>query len=326
MKVLVVPSNRPESLKAFFEAWEGKGGWDCSIVIEDGPERSFLTTAEEHFAWRDIDKLLGESNWIFSRRDSAIRCFGFLVAYHMGADHILTLDDDCLPLPGASPGTLFDHHIAAMEGHARWVSSVTALRVRGLPYRSLGTMPGVIANVGLWAGHPDLDAISSLSLMGSKAQPAYAVSRHNWLLPRGQYAPLCGMNLCFRRDAVPLFYFPLQGEGQPFRRFDDIWSGIIAKKLADHLGGSISIGEPFVEHRRASDSFVNLTKEAPGIAMNERFWEIIDRVPLKGASPTECVKELGVALVDADDAYIKKLGEALQVWAGLFSEGRITIG
>jgi hypothetical protein len=31
------------------------------------------------------------------------------------------------------------------------------------------------------------------------------------------------------------------------------------------------------------------------------------------------MKELGVALVLNDDAYIKKLGQAIVAWAGLFS-------
>jgi len=40
------------------------------------------------------------------------------------------------------------------------------------------------------------------------------------------------------------------GEGQPYRRFDDIWFGVIAKRICDHLGWSIAVGDPHVHHGR----------------------------------------------------------------------------
>jgi hypothetical protein len=106
------------------------------------------------------------------------------------------------------------------------------------------------------------------------------------------------------------------GAGQPFARFDDIWCGIIAKRVMDHLRWPMSVGEPKVEHRRASDPFKNLVKEAPGIAANETFWEA---VPTAFASDTAagCMREVAVAFLKLDDPYMKRLGEALVVWLSL---------
>ncbi len=318
MKTLVIPSNRPGCVDAFFDAWKGKGGWDEAILLEDGPERSFISQADRHFAWRDIDKIVGEANWIFSRRDSAIRCFGFLVSWWLGADYVLTLDDDCFPPPHMLRGDFFSTHVAMFNAHPRWRSTVPHMRVRGLPYTDVGRLTNIAANVGLWSGVPDLDARTQLETPVTDFRPPPG----KWVVPRGQYVPISGMNLCIARQALPLFYFPLMGEGQEFSRFDDIWAGIIAKKITDHLGWSISVGEPFVEHRRASDPHVNLQKEAPGALANETYWKVIDAIPLTAKDAIGAVAELGRGLETATGLtpYLFKLGKALRVWVRLLTE------
>jgi hypothetical protein len=68
---------------------------------------------------------------------------------------------------------------------------------------------------------------------------------------------------------------------------------------------------------KASDPFVNLVKEAPGIAANEWFWETIDAVKLTETTPADCMEELGIAL-DQENDYLRKLGHAIQIWSSLF--------
>lgn len=137
-------------------------------------------------------------------------------------------------------------------------------------------------------------------------------------MPHGQYFPFTGMNFCFKREVAVLSYFPLMGEGQPYRRFDDIWFGVIFKRICDHLGYYITSGHPFVEHRKASDPMINLVKEAPGIKMNETFWEAVDGVKLTAQNPKDCMFEMGKGLSEETDAYIVRLGQALIVWAERF--------
>ncbi|HWT79271.1 MAG TPA: hypothetical protein VN648_10770, partial [Candidatus Methylomirabilis sp.] len=139
------------------------------------------------------------------------------------------------------------------------------------------------------------------------------------VLARGQYVPISGMNLCFQRDFAPLAYFPLQGDGWPYRRFDDIWFGVIAKKACDHLGWSISMGRPSVRHIRASDVYQNLVKEAPGIGFNEHFWRVIDAIELTGCgTPCDCMRRIGESLAERESCYLQSLGVALGTWAELF--------
>jgi hypothetical protein len=113
------------------------------------------------------------------------------------------------------------------------------------------------------------------------------------------------------------------GKGQPYKRFDDIWAGVIAKKAMDHLGWHLSVGEPFVEHNRASNPFKNLINEAPGIETNEKFWQIIDNLKIDGSNqtPESVMWAIGFAIKEMGyGEYIHKLGNALMVWQRLFSD------
>src|SRR5262249_14224591 len=158
-----------------------------------------------------------------------------------------TLDDDCLPddYRSLQAVSLTRRHLWAL-GPKRWASSVPKLAVRGLPASPVGLMANVVANVGLWTGVPDLPGHAQAA--GQTVPDDWKPPEGNWLLPVDQYAPICGMNLFITDRALPLFYFPLQGDGQPYHRFDDIWAGVIAKRICDLLGWTISIGEPWVNH------------------------------------------------------------------------------
>ncbi len=315
MKILVIPSNREACLQEFLAAWEGKEGWDCLIVVEDNSTKTFKIPYQYgyHYAWDSIEEEVGKHSWIFSKRDSAIRCFGLWKAWQMGAEYVLTLDDDCFPEVYGK--NIFDDHIESMQAHCRWTDSVFGQRTRGMPYKNLGTLPEAKANIGLWNKHPDWDAIQTLS----HPYLFFAVPHSNRIIPHSQYFPVCGMNLCIKREAIPLFYFPLMGQDQPYSRFDDIWAGIIAKKVMDHLGWQMSVGEPFVEHRKASDPFVNLVKEAPGIGLNENLWEVIDKLDLTADEPIGCMKEIGIGLqLRQTDPYFHKIGMAICTWTKLF--------
>ena len=309
MRALVVPTIRETSIKDFLESWQSVDDWDVIIVVEDNPEKSFDIEVDYHFCWKDIDGDLRDDSWIISRRDSAIRSYGFYKAYQLGAEYIFTLDDDCFPIVGSN---FCEEHLDNLENTTKWCDSVLGYRTRGLPYKNFGNLSNVKLSMGLWEGVPDLDAVNTLV---NYQELKLSDTR---VMPVGQYFPICGMNLAFKSEITPLTYFPLMGEGYLFKRFDDIWFGIMCKKICDHLGFSITCGKPYIHHSRASDVFDNLIKEAPGIKYNEKFWEIIDNMNLKSDSISDCMKEIGISLEQKDDEYLKKLGRAIQIWTGLF--------
>jgi reversibly glycosylated polypeptide / UDP-arabinopyranose mutase len=144
-KCLVIPTIRERCAREFFSTWRENGDWDQVILIEDNPTRTFDVGIEQHYSWEDIKECIGDKAWIFSKRDSAIRCFGYLAAYKNGADYILTLDDDCYPHDNRP---IFRQHIQIIEGYPRWTTSVPEMRTRGVPYRNKGHLSTVMANMG----------------------------------------------------------------------------------------------------------------------------------------------------------------------------------
>jgi len=319
VNVLVVPTNRPERAREFLTAWE-PWPWDRILLIEDGPEATIEapSPAVEVFSWSEIDAELPEP-WIISRGDSGIRAFGFWKAWQLGAEAIFTLDDDCHP----SEDDFVAGHLSNLRETPAWESTVPGLRVRGLPYRNFGGPLPVDVSVGLWQGHPDLDAVQSLANASSAAGNLVTEVRTR-VMPSEQYFPMSGMNLAVRREAACLMYFPPMGHDSPYGRFDDIWCGLVVQRICRHLRRSIVCGRPVVEHKRASDPFANLVKEAPGIDANEEMWERIDAVELQGETPLACMRHLGAGLGASanGDGYLERWGRAILAWCELFREAR----
>ena len=307
MNILVVPTIRENCIKPFLGLWQHK--FDEVVVIEDNPTKTFALDIPHHYSWKEIKDEWGDDSWIISKRDSAIRAWGFWKAYKLNAKIIFTLDDDCLP----DDDCFVNLHLNNLYQTPKWTNLIPGLRTRGLPYRNFGNLD-VVANVGLWTGVPDFDGANQLINPINNFYPPV----ENRVIPHGEYFPFTGMNFCFKREVAILSYFPLMGDGQPYNRFDDIWFGIIFKKVCDHLNYYITAGRPFVKHEKASDPFVNLIKEAPGIKMNETFWEYIEKINLKSQQPHECMLEICTALYQEKDPYLKKLGQAISIWAQRF--------
>lgn len=234
-------------------------------------------------------------------------------------DLVVTLDDDCFPTECFASRTIGQAYHEAMS-HACWQESVSGMRTRGMPYRDVGSMRSFL-HMGLWRNVPDLDGICQLHAMGC-GQPTggFAPPTGRRVVSDRQFFPMSSMNLAFRRELIPAMYFPLMGDGQPCGCFDDIWAGVIAQRICRHLRLPISIGEPHVEHRRASDPFVNLKKEAPGVAMHERLWQIVDDCELGGSDALDCVREMSGHLRSQSDGYVIRLGEALAAWSSLLND------
>jgi len=352
---LVVPTIRQESLSRFIAEWQPTGLFDKVdlIVMEDNPTRSFdlgdllnYGYNVHHLCWDDIDGSGLDWSWIIPRRSDTVRSFAYWWAWRNSYEYIMTLDDDCYP--SKDYPDLVGGHLAMLSKRTRWLSTLNNVRPRGVPYKNLGQRD-VYVNHGIWQGILDYDAPQQL------VNPVPEVYSHdNRLVPSGQYFPMCGMNVMWRREATVLMYHLLMGRWKPtlvmdgsedknglcplpFDRFGDIWCGILMKKVADHLGWAVSTGTPYIHHDRASNPFTNLRKEANGIEVNEWFWEKVDAISLPdqrdrvaGGRPGNgrdehaaayCygvigkhVKNFGGEHFD----YWQRLGDAMVRWSDLF--------
>lgn len=318
---LVIPTIRNLD---FLLSWQDQLTNINIIVVEDRAQKEItippIGKKIYHYCWQEIDEELGNNSWIIPRHVSAIRNFGFWKAYQLGADFIITIDDDCYPVPNH---WLIKDHLAnlALKTPRKWTNTYPDrdhLFTRGMPYLNRQDQPVMLSH-GLWTKIIDDDAPTHLQHLDFQAKFA---QRFIQIIPSGSYFPMCSMNIAFNREITPLMYFPLMGEtnsGQKwgYDRFDDIWAGIFAKKILDHLHYGVVNGCPFVEHHKASNVFSNLQKEARGIGMNEKLWLEIDQIQLTSKSIKDSYLELAEK-ISFNDEYFSQLKKAMKIWAQLF--------
>lgn len=309
----------------FLSEWKGQFA-DCQlIIVEDHPTQQIETPRGDfkkvdHYCWQSIHSDFGDDEWIFPRQNAGIRTYGFWKAYSAGADIIITLDDDCYPTGDGFVQT----HVENLRSNAPtdWFPTFphpNYMYTRGFPY-DIRNKQRVVMSHGLWSNKMDMDARTQLSI-GDVNIPSYPPMRQ--FVPPGQFFPMSSMNLAFTRDIVPLMYFPLMGSdprGEPwgFDRYDDIWAGVFAKKIIDHLGLSVVNGSPFVEHKKASDPHKNLIKEKTGMSANETLWHAVDRVKLSRSTASDSYGELADKLLLPKQRYFTKLQKAMKIWSLLF--------
>lgn len=314
--VVVVPTIREQHALAFLERWEHELDGATIILVEDRPEPTFYTGSHRvrHVAWCDIDADLGDAAWIVPRGSGCVRSYGCYLAGRSDAEMVVALDDDCYPDEG-HPGFLRRHWERLQHAEAgAWMSTLDGgVQPRGVPYHAATRSGPAVLNHGLWTNIPDFDAPTQL--LSSRVQ--LDVSFSDVTVPRGTYFPMCSMNLAWRREFTPAMYFLLMGPDYAYDRFGDIWGGVLAKRVADHLGLAVNSGSPAIRHERASDVWANLRKESRGLEVNETLWRAVDAVVLTSETIAGAYAELADRLA-LDDDYFVTLRRAMRRWAELF--------
>jgi hypothetical protein len=336
MKIgICVPTNRIDAVSVFAQEWESVFRYAADqalflslFIHEDAPKRTEIRRISSvgecsHTCHQDIEAVLGERNWIIPRNSGACRSFPMYLAWKERCDYIVTLDDDCYP-GEIEPEQFFTSHLAAFK-RDRWFRTIDGVKPRGVPYGDCGSLT-VILNHGVWTGISDLDGPTSLVVEGSSSHVILRADRE--VIPPGMFFPLCAMNVCYHRSAIPAAYNLLMGlDGYGFDRFDDIWSGLFLKKISDHLGLYITSGIPIVRHAKASNPFSNNRKEALGIHLHEFFWRHIAAANLAASDINGCYHELGDWVKEFPKSYPKapdcrdyfeRLGDAMHTWQTLF--------
>ncbi len=88
------------------------------------------------------------------------------------------------------------------------------------------------------------------------------------------------------------------------------------------MGYAVRSGYPSVEHRKQSNVYTNLKKQAPGLEMNENFWKVVRDIQLNSTGIVESYRELIEKLPDViqgePSGYTKKFKEAALIWCNLF--------
>jgi len=253
---VVLPTIRPETVPVFLDAWQplfDKHNVEFVLVV-DGEIPYILHNNGVTYMKSDL----------ISNFCAGVRQLGFLYIAKALPDveYIITLDDDETPI-----GDPIQDHVNALDMKVpiSWMSTASDY-MRGFPYAVREEAP-VMMSHGVWEGNYDWDAPSQLLKKDKK------VDFYKGVIPKGIFAPICGMNLAFRREALPYIYFAPVGQYKGAERFDDIWMGLEVIKSFAELNWGIVTGYAKVLHLRASNVFFNLEKEAIGIRKNEDYWK-----------------------------------------------------
>ena len=276
-----MPSNRPESLREFLEAWESlfKQHDVKLFVVQDTDEPWDFDTPVE-FEARSRKQVPG----FIPVGTDMIRSWGMYLAWRHHAPYVLTLDDDVRPISDFDPFEAYEQEFERGSVSSRFLSvgalTTSDLQLRGFPYRERKRAK-VAIQYGGWNGVLDFDAATQLS-----AQPGTAFFRHIVMpVPRGVPVTTCIMNAAWRVEYTPIMWQLPMLHGK-YNRFGDIWSGLFQKRVLDILGDVMLVnGRASVEHERASDPIKNLEREQPGIYFNEQIADVVfdSDMPSQGA-------------------------------------------
>lgn len=255
---MVVPTNRPEQYKTFYQAWK---------PLFEKHDVRLIPVFDEPKTWAKLP-------WFIPRRTDMIRSWGFYEAWKAGSEFTLTLDDDVLPLfdPFVAYEHEFEHGSVCSPYFSVGSLTTSSLQMRGFPYGDRQRAE-VAVQYGGWSGVLDYDAATQLvnTPSGDESFSSVVIP-----VPRGTPATTCIMNCAFRTELAPIMWQLPMLDGK-YNRFGDIWSGLLQKKVLDSVGEVMLInGKASVRHERASNSFTNLEREAPGAEINEHLWGIVD--------------------------------------------------
>jgi len=321
--VLIVPTIREECIRLFLYAWREEFFKNniFLIVVEDHLTNEIKINEDfrkfqiNWYTWKDIDAELGKKGWIIPRRNAAIRNFGLLKALEYKPDMVVSLDDDCYP----DQENFFVRHWQFLNTPATldWVTSCDE-PTRGFPYK-IRNKSEVVLNHGLWSGVPDYDGIT---FKKSGYSPYKTIINETKVIPRYNYFPFCSMNFSYKPFITTLMYLPLMGQSSDgkkwqYDRFDDIWGGIILKKVCDHLGLAIRSGSPSVEHRKASDIDKIVEQEKAGMLANEYFWKRVDKIKINSRTIYGTYIKIASKIETWKESYFQNLGKAMKIWADL---------
>lgn len=260
---VVVPSHRQELTDGFLAAWKPlfeKHNVEFILVDDSGDapkiqhDDGLLATNINLFPISDL----------ISNKCAGVRQLGFqyISQYLSNIEYIITLDTDVSPI-----GDPIQDHIDALNMRVpiSWISTASDY-MRGFPYAVREEAPVMLSH-GVWEGNYDWDAPSQLLKKNKK------VDFYKGSIPKGVFFPMCGMNLAFKREALPYVYFAPVGQYKGAERFDDIWAGLEIVKDFALINWGIVTGYAKVQHLRASNVFASLEKEAVGIRKNEEYWQ-----------------------------------------------------
>jgi hypothetical protein len=245
---VVIPTIRAEQYRAFRAIWADLfHRHDITILTVYDEERKDKTSVHLEAPGKslvaDIGEIMGDDVDLITHRAVSVRNLGYayIAKYLPKIDYILNLDDDELPIGD----TIQDHlNIINQRVPVSWMA-VGDTYTRGFPY-GVRDEAEVVLSHGVWEGVADLDAQTQLD-RGNHPMAFYRMP-----VPKGVYFPMCGMNVMIKRCLLPHYYMAPEVLG--VGRGEDIFCGILCKRVIDARGWAAVTGYARTHHIRASNA------------------------------------------------------------------------
>lgn len=319
-------------LTSFMNDWRPVFSRFHLIIVKDPDLKEELQIPEgfnvDVYTKTDIDRLVGSSSILFY--GYSCRYFGFLVSRKK---YIVSIDDDCTPAKDKD-GSLVDivaQHVTNLTTPATPFFFNTlydpyrkgADFVRGYPF-SLRNGVQCALSCGLWLNLADYDAPTQAlkpELKNSRYVDAVLT------VPARTLMPLSGINIAFDRELVGPALFPalrLAGEGKlRWETMEDIWSGMCAKVVCDHLGFGVKSGLPYVWRTERGNAVDSLRKEWEGVKLMEEVVPFFQTLRLKRTTvkAEDCVVEVAKEVKEhlgKVDPVFGRAAEAMVDWVRLW--------
>lgn len=319
-------------LTSFMNDWRPVFSRFHLIIVKDPDLKEELQIPEgfnvDVYTKTDIDRLVGSSSILFY--GYSCRYFGFLVSRKK---YIVSIDDDCTPAKDKD-GYLVDivaQHVTNLTTPATPFFFNTlydpyrkgADFVRGYPF-SLRNGVQCALSCGLWLNLADYDAPTQAlkpELKNSRYVDAVLT------VPARTLMPLSGINIAFDRELVGPALFPalrLAGEGKlRWETMEDIWSGMCAKVVCDHLGFGVKSGLPYVWRTERGNAVDSLRKEWEGVKLMEEVVPFFQTLRLKRTTvkAEDCVVEVAKEVKEhlgKVDPVFGRAAEAMVDWVRLW--------
>ncbi|KAK1295466.1 putative UDP-arabinopyranose mutase 5 [Acorus calamus] len=219
----------------------------------------------------DMVQILGSTTTAISFSGHSCWYFGYLVSHKK---YIVSIDDDCI-LARDDQGHLIDvvaQHISNLIQPATPFFFNTLYDpyrngsdfMRGYPFR-LRSGVNYVLSCGLWLNPADY---------GAPTQAVKPDERNHCYIdvvltvPTQAMMPVSGINIGFNREVMGLALFPglrLSREGKiRWETMEDIWCGMCAKVVCDHLGLGVKSCLPYVWRGDSGDALESVKRDGKG--------------------------------------------------------------
>ncbi|ONK72560.1 uncharacterized protein A4U43_C04F20690 [Asparagus officinalis] len=330
---IIIGALRPD-LTAFMEAWRAFFSKFHLIVIKDPDMKEELKIPQgfDHkiYTKSDMEKIIGTTSINFSGH--SCRYFGYLVS---SKKYIISIDDNCFPAhdPNNNITDAVAQHLTNLQTPATPFFFNTlydpytkgADFVRGYPF-SLRVGVDCALSCGLWLNIADYDAPTQI------VKPRERNTRYVdavLTVPLQTMMPASGINLGFNRELIGPALIPgfrLAGEGKVrWETMEDIWCGMCAKIVCDHLKLGVKSGLPYV-HRGiegGDNAMESLKKEWEGVKLMEEivpFFQSV-RLPRTAVTAEDCVVEMAKMVKEklgVVNPVFGRAADAMEEWVRLW--------